>query len=97
MRALAIALHLLLAIAVLVFLVRQLGVRAQEVSDIRGLAVREHLDTLRMQHEMKLHQDLLTAMRVKDPYVVELLARDRLNYSRPNEFTPPPIARTDNH
>jgi hypothetical protein len=95
MRALAIALHLLLALAVLVFLVRQLGMRAQEVSDIRGLAAREHLDTLRMQREMQLHQDLLTAVRTKNPYVIELLARDRLNYTRPNEFTPPPIAHAD--
>ena len=94
MRALSIALHLLLALAVLGFLVRQLGVRAQEVSDIRGLAAREHLDTVRMQREMQLHQDLLTAMRGKDPYVVEMLARDRLNYSRPNEYTPPPVPRS---
>ena len=95
MRALFIALHLLVALAILVFLVRQLGVRAQEVSDIRGLAAREHIDTLRMQHEMQLHQDLLTAMRAKDPYVVELLARDRLSYSRPNEYTPPPVPHAD--
>ena len=95
MRAFFIALHLLVGLAILVFLVRQLGVRAQEVSDIRGLATREHLDTVRMQRDMQLHQDLLSAMRAKDPYVVELLARDRLSYSRPNEYTPPPIPRSD--
>lgn len=95
MRAFFIVLHLVVALAILVFLARQLGVRAQEVSDIRGLATREHLDTVRMQRDMQLHQDLLTAMRAKDPYVVELLARDRLSYSRPNEYTPPPIPRSE--
>ncbi len=92
MRALLIAIHLLFALAVLVLLVRQLGVRAQEVSDIRGLATREHDETVRMNDEMRLHQELLTGMRGKDPYVVELLARQRLGYARPGEFAPPPLA-----
>ena len=92
MRALLIAIHLLFALAVLVLLVRQLGVRAQEVSDIRGLATREHDETVRMNDEMRLHQELLTGMRSKDPYVVELLARQRLGYARPGEFAPPPLA-----
>lgn len=95
MRAAFIAFHLLLALAVLFMLVRQLGVRAQEVSDIRGLATQEHADTQRMEHEMQLHQDLLTAVRAKDPYVIELLARERLNYSRPNEFIPPPLSHSE--
>lgn len=92
MRALLIAIHLLAALAVLVLLVRQLGVRAQEVSDIRGLATREHAETVRMTDEMRLHQELLTGMRTKDPYVVELLSRQRLGYARPGEFAPPPLA-----
>ena len=95
MRALSVAIHLLLAIAILVLLVRQLGVRAQEVSDIRGLAKQEHSDTERMQREVDLHQELLTGVRAKDPYVIELLARDRLGYSRPGEFAPPALARSD--
>lgn len=97
MRALSIAIHLLIGLAVLVLLVRQLGVRAQEVSDIRGLATQEHLDTERMQHEVKLHQELLTGVRAKDPYVVELLARERYGYSRQGEFSPPPLPRSDKH
>jgi hypothetical protein len=93
MRPLLIALHLLLALTVLVCLVRQLGVRAQEVSDIRGLANREHRDTERMQQETALQQHLLAGIRAKDPYVVELLARERLGYARPNEFAPPALSR----
>lgn len=95
MRPLSIALHILLGLTILVLLVRQLGVRAQEVSDIRGIATHEHSETLQMQHKMQLQQDLLTGMRTKDPYVVELLARQKLNYARPGEFTPPPLAKTD--
>lgn len=95
MRALSIAIHLLLALGVLSLLVRQLGVRAQEVSDIRGLAAQEHLDTERMEREAQLHQELLTAIRAKDPYVVELLARDRYSYNRAGEFSPPPLTRSD--
>ncbi len=97
MRALSIALHILLGLAVLCTLIRQLGVRAQEVSDIRGLAAQEHHDTERMDREVKLHQELLTGMRAKDPYVVELLARERYSYNRPGEFSPPPLPRTDKH
>jgi hypothetical protein len=95
MRPLSIALHILLGLAVLVLLVRQLGIRAQEVSDIRGLANHEHTETVQMQRTMQLHQDLLSGMRNKDPYVVELLARQKLNYARPGEFTPPPLVKTD--
>jgi hypothetical protein len=95
MRALSIVLHLLIALGVLFLLVRQLGGRAQEVSDIRGLAMQEHLDTVRMEHEAQLHQELLAGIRAKDPYVVELLARDKYSYSRPGEFSPPPLQRAD--
>lgn len=91
MRALSIAIHILLGLGVLFLLVRQLGVRAQEVSDVRGLAAQEHLDTVRMAREAKLHQELLTAIRAKDPYVIELLARDRYSYSRSGELSPPPL------
>ena len=92
MRGLSIAIHLLVGLAILITLVRQLGVRAQEVSDIRGLATREHADTVKMMNEHALHQQLLTGIRTKDSYVVELLARDRLDYVRPGEFSPPPLA-----
>jgi hypothetical protein len=44
---------------------------------------------MRMRHEMELQRTLLGGLRGKDPYVVELMARERHDYSRPGEFALP--------
>ena len=34
-------------------------------------------------------------MNAKDPYVIELLAREKLQYGRPGEISPPPVPAID--
>ncbi len=91
MRHALIVLHLLAAIAVLIVLTRHLGSRAQDVSDLRAIADRERSETESMRVELARQQLLLEGRRQQDPYVIELLARQRLGYIRPGEYTPPPM------
>ena len=95
MRQTLIVLHVLLGLAVVASLCRQLGLRSGEVSEIRAQAQADRGETLRMQREMDLQRNLLTALRAQDPYVVELLARDRFGYMRPGELAPPPLPAID--
>ncbi len=83
--------HVLVALAVLSFTFRSLGARTQDVAGVRQLAETEHVQTARIQAETQRHQQLLAGLRNRDPYVVELLARDRLSFSRPGELTPPSL------
>jgi cell division protein FtsB len=95
MRNTLIVLHILLALAVVVALTRQLGVRAGAVSEVRAQAQADHQETASMKSEAELQRNLLAGLRGRDPYVVELLARERLGYTRPGELSPPPAPAVD--
>ena len=82
-------------LAVVASLCRQLGARSGEVGVIRAQAQADRSETLRMQQELDLQRNLLVALRAGDPYVVELLARDRFGYTRPGELSPPPLPAID--
>lgn len=90
MRSLLIILHVVLALAVLVVLCRQLGQRLQEVAALRVQAQIDREETARMEREMELQRNLLGGLRASHPFVVELLARERLGYQRPGEYRGPP-------
>jgi hypothetical protein len=90
MRTLLIVVHVLAGVVILAFLVRQLATRAHEVGGVRAQWDVDHASTEVMRAEMGLQKSLLTGLRARDPYVVELLARDRHSYSRPGEYTLPP-------
>ena len=89
MQLVLVIVHVLVALVVLAFTFRSMGARTQEVASVRQLAETEHQQTARIQAETQRHQQLLAGLRNRDPYVVELLARDRLHFSRPGELTPP--------
>lgn len=95
MRHTLIVLHILLGLAMVASLCRQLGLRSGEVAEIRAQAQADRNETQRMQRELDLQRNLLTALRGQDPYVVELLARDRFGYTRPGELSPPPLPVID--
>lgn len=90
MNAALIALHLTVGIAILAAACIRLGNGAQRVSDIRHVADSERAAKDRMVAERSRLQDLLDGLRKHDPYVIELIARDRLDYTRLGELTPPP-------
>ena len=69
--------------------------REVEVSRIKQVAHQERQETQRLQHDIEQQQALLKGLREKDPYVVELIARDRLKYVGPGEITPPPLPAID--
>jgi hypothetical protein len=89
MRSLLIVVHIVAAIALLAILMRQLALRSHDVNEVRAQWTVDHAETMRMRHEMELQRTLLGGLRGKDPYVVELMARERHDYSRPGEFALP--------
>jgi len=95
MRTLLIALHVLLAVAVIAVLVRHLAGRAHEVGEVRAQWSVDHAETERMRAEMTQQKTLLAGLRSRDPYVIELLARERHSYSRPGEFALPQAPAVD--
>jgi hypothetical protein len=79
------------AILILGMLCHQLKLRGQHTEDIRQIASQERGDTQRMQGEIQMQQDLLKGIRQNDPYVVELLAREKLRFAGADEIAPPQL------
>ena len=91
MRHALIVLHVLLAVAVLASMSRQLGQRQHAVDAVRRQTEADTKEAMGMRAELELGRNLLDGVRTRDPYVVELLARERLGYRRPGELVPPPM------
>jgi cell division protein FtsB len=89
-RQAAIALHVVVGLLVVAALCRHLGDRAQEVNQVRVAARQEHEVPQRLQAENARTAELLRGVEHQDPYVIELLAREKLGYGRPGEISPPP-------
>mgnify|MGYP000545470011 CR=1 FL=1 len=83
-------LHAAFAIALLGWLVAGYVERRDELAKVRTAAAAERQETERLQAEIERGRALKEGLRRDDPYVVELLARDRLQYAAPGEITPPP-------
>jgi hypothetical protein len=90
-----LVLHVVVATVAVLGLLAHLAEREREVNRIKEVARQEHLDTVNMQREIAQQQALLDGIGRRDPYVVELIARDRLQYSGPGEFSPPPLPAID--
>ena len=54
--------------------------RQQDVDKLKGVAAEEELTTEELRQQVAEYAALLEGLRAKDPYVIELLARDRLGY-----------------
>jgi hypothetical protein len=85
-----IAAHAIGGIAIVAALCHHLGDRAQEVNGVRVAARSEHEVPARLNRENARLGELLRGVENQDPYVIELLAREKLGYGRPGEITPPP-------
>ena len=84
------AAHVIAGIAVVALLCRHLGDRAQEVNVVRTAARSEHEVPERMRRDNARVAELIGGVERQDPYVIELLTREKLQYGRPGEITPPP-------
>ncbi len=91
-----VVLHAIFATVVTIALLAHLTEREREVARIRTVSQQERDDTARMTQDIDQQKALLAGLASKDPYVVELLARERLQYGRAGEVSPPPAPSVDN-
>jgi hypothetical protein len=83
-------LHAAFAIALLGWLVSAYVERRKELDVVRQAASQEHAETVRMQGEIEQGKAVRDGLKRDDPYVVEFIARDRMQYTSPGELAPPP-------
>jgi hypothetical protein len=83
-------LHAGIAVVLLGWLVAALVERRAELAKVREVADRERAETQRMKDDIARGQAMRDGLKADDPYVVEFLARDRLQYTGPGELNPPP-------
>jgi hypothetical protein len=95
-RAPLVVLHAIVATVVIIALLAHLTEREREVARIKAVSQLERDDTARMTQDIEQQKALLAGLSSKDPYVVELLARERLQYGRSGEISPPPAPSIDN-
>lgn len=87
--------HAVLGTVLVISLSIYLQEREAEVARVKQVAQQERLETQRLQHDIDQQKALINGLRQKDPYVVELIARDRLKYAGPGEIAPPPLPAID--
>ena len=90
-----VVVHAVFATLVVISFSIYLRERESEVAHIKQIALQERQDTQRLQHDITQQEALLDGLRRKDPYVVELIARDRLKYTGDGEIAPPPLPAID--
>ena len=83
-------LHAAFAVVLLGWLVAGYIEKRGELEKVRAAAAAENLETQRLQAEIEHGKALREGLKRDDPYVVEFLARERLQYAAPGELTPPP-------
>lgn len=83
-------LHAAFAIALVGWLVASYAERRGELAKVREAAASERLETQRMQGDIERGRALRDGLKRDDPYVIEYLARERLQYAGPGEMSPPP-------
>ncbi|MBN8527485.1 MAG: hypothetical protein J0M02_19300 [Planctomycetes bacterium] len=83
-------LHAAFAIALVGWLIASYLERRQELGKVQEAAESERRETQRMQADIEHGKALRDGLKRDDPYVIEYLARDRLQYTGPGELSPPP-------
>lgn len=86
-------LHAAAAIALVGWLATVMVGRRDELAKVREVSDRDRAEVERMRSELARSQALRDGLRRDDPYVVEYLARERLQLSGPGELAPPPRDR----
>lgn len=90
-----VVVHAVLGTVLVITLFIYLQEREVDVARVKQVAQQERQETQRLQHDIDQQKALISGLRQKDPYVVELIARDRLKYAGPGEIAPPPLPAID--
>ncbi len=85
--------HAGIAIALVGWLASIALERRSELAKVRGLADQEAAEKERAKAQLARGQALRDGLKRDDPYVVEYLARERLQFAGPGELAPPPRAQ----
>lgn len=88
-------LHGVFATVVVLGLWMHLAQREIEVERMRVTAQAEHQETTNLEADIAQQEAMIDGLRAKDPYVVEMIARDKLHYVGPGEISPPPLPIVD--
>ncbi len=86
-----VALHAVAGTLVVGALLWHLHERQARLDQVRCRAEAERDEARRMERTIALNEHLRAGLRQRDPYVVELLARERLGWQRTGEYSPPPV------
>jgi hypothetical protein len=89
------AIHAIFATVLVIALLFHLDERTREVAHLKSVSTLEHDETQRATQDVDRQRALLQGLAAKDAYVIELLARERLQYSQPGEMSPPPAPTID--
>jgi len=65
--------------------------RETEVETVRVAATSDHEVTVELKRQVAVQEAVLDGLRDDDPYVVELLTRDKLGWHGEGEVRPPPL------
>jgi cell division protein FtsB len=84
-----LAVHLAVGATVVRSLQCQFNRRSDDVSQLQLLADEEQRSTALQAREFAIQQNILEALRRKDPYVIEMIARVKHGFTGPNEVIPP--------
>lgn len=95
-RALLLVAHVALATGIIAMLYAQYDERQRAVATTRRAAENDRRGTESVRRDNQVLGDTLTGIKASDPYVVEMLARDKLGYQRTGEMAPPPLPAVDN-
>ncbi len=65
--------------------------RQTELEAVRAAAEADRLATLELERQVSIQEATLNALREDDPYVIELMIRDKLGWRGLAEIPPPPL------
>jgi cell division protein FtsB len=82
--------HVALALGVIAALTVSLVGRRESLAELQRIDARERTEVEQVKADIARRGAQRDGLRRDDPYVVEYLARERLNYIGPGEFVPPP-------
>ncbi|MFW5828812.1 MAG: hypothetical protein ACOCXA_01005 [Planctomycetota bacterium] len=90
-RALLVILHIAVAILLVGGMYRHAQEREAKVAQDRELLHTDEAELSRRRTELDMQQARLEGLDQRDPYVVELIARERYDYQVPGEVRPPSL------
>jgi hypothetical protein len=94
-RLILLALHLAGAVVVALWMVERYQQREAAVD---ALAQRERSESAaceEQRHQLSVQQARLEGIDRQEPYVVELIAREKFGFRSPGEIAPPPMPDSD--